>query len=304
MFAVNAWTYPVALALRQLTGFWRSPQVPREWLARAIFPPNCQRAFPFCVRTNGIIFRGDFHEYLDWRIFFLGGFERESINLCRFLSRYVSSRVFLDIGANKGLYSLMLSSSFSEIIAFEPLEGNILKFKNALQENAITNVEIVSYALGDRDENALFYVPPYGNEGVGSLVQGHIKEPGKTQTVRVRRGDEFCLERNLSIGMLKVDTEGFEWSVLTGLKVTLERDRPFVLFEIGDSSKQAFREGGGVHSVLPPNYTVFQVSDHSITRQFYLKPLSDGEILERGITNNLACPIEKTDILTNFVRKP
>src|SRR5665213_3368262 len=157
LFAVNGWNYPLAALLRPLTSEWRLKQMPREKLARGFFRPDRQKHYPFRVRLDGVFYRGNFSEYLDWRVFFLGSFERETINLCRFLAPHARFPVFCDMGANKGLFSLMLARSYRKIYALEPYESNIALFSAALKENGLGNVEILPFAMGEEDAVADFY---------------------------------------------------------------------------------------------------------------------------------------------------
>lgn len=287
--------------LRPLTSEWRLKQDPRERLARGLFQPERQGHYPFRVQLDGIVFRGDFAEYLDWRVFFLGSFERETINLCKFLATHAKFPVFCDIGANKGLFSLLLADSYKNIYAFEPYQANIALFSAALKENGLGNVEILPFALGEAEAVTKFYLPPGGNFGIGSFVEGHVENPAETLQMTILRGDAVFREREIRPGLIKIDTEGFEWPVLRGLGAVLEQDRPFVVLEIGDSSKGAIREGGGLHAALPQDYRVFEISDHTTSPQFFLKPLAEEDILARGISNNLACPAERLDILAPFI---
>lgn len=302
MFTVTSKTYLLAVLIRQFTAQWWLPQVMRERLARAFFRPNRQQRYPFRVYVGGALYRGVFSEYLDWRIFFLGSFERETINLCKFLAAQARNRVFCDIGANKGLYSLVLARAYHEVFAFEPLAGNVRKFESALAENCISNVRIFPFAIGDRDEERTFFLPPSGNEGIGSFVEGHVPGGTGTQTIRIRRADDVFAENGICPGLIKIDTEGFEWQVLQGMKVTLETYRPFVVMEIGATSKDAIAQDGGLYASLPSGYRIFEVSDHTTVSQFFLRKVDDADILTREISNNLLAPVEKVAQLERFIR--
>lgn len=301
MFAVDGWNYPFSVLLRQVTSSWRLRQQPREKLARLFFRPSAQKSYPFRVMLDGIVYRGQFGEYLDWRVFFLGGFERETINLCRFLAQHAHYPTFCDIGANRGLFSVLLARSYREVYAFEPLEVNVALLQSGLDENGLRNVEILPFALGEAEAVAKFYLPPEGNRGSGSFVEGHLEGTIETRQMTVRRGDAVFREAKIHPGVIKIDTEGFEWQVLLGLRATLEEDRPFIVMEIGDSSKAAIRAGGGLDAALPPDYCVLEISDHTTTPEFYLKLLEEAEVLTRGISNNLACPAERLELLAPYI---
>jgi len=303
MLEVCEWNYPLAKLLRLYTSRWQFAQAPREKLARAFFRPHQRNYYPFKMQMDGIVYSGEFSEYIDWRIFFLGGFERETINLCKFLAPHASFPTFCDIGANRGLFSLLLASSYRNVVAFEPLEMNIEYLSAALEMNSLSNVEIQPFALGEQDTVGDFYVPPKGDSGIGSFVEGHVQNPTEMRKLAIRRGDAFFRERNIRPGLMKIDTEGFEWQVLRGLSDVLHEHRPFIVIEIGDSSKHAIREGGGLHGALPQDYQVFEISDHTTAPQFFLKLLDNDEILGRGISNNLACPAERVGALAPFIGK-
>jgi hypothetical protein len=41
---------------------------------------------------------------------------------------------------------------------------------------------------------ATFYVPPEGNRGIGSFVEGHVENPMETRQMTIRRGDAVLQE--------------------------------------------------------------------------------------------------------------
>lgn len=298
--------YLFALALRQITRHWWLPLPPREKLARLFFRPHHVPDTPFLIHLDDIRYRGTLREYLDWRIFFLGSFERETLNLARHLARDLSQRGseggFLDVGANKGLYTLLLASHFPRVVAVEPMEENRAKLERALRENDIDNVHIAPCGLSDEEGSAPFYLPPAGNEGIGSFVSEHLPQAEQSITLPIRRGDDLCAEHRLTLGLVKIDTEGHEAAVLEGLRATLDRDRPFIILEIGDSTKAPLEARGGLTRLLPEGYTLFEISEHTRQRHFSLRALRDEELLSRDISNNLACPRERLSAVAPFLR--
>jgi FkbM family methyltransferase len=303
MLPVNAWTYPAAWLVRQATRHWQLPQNPREKLALAFFKRDGQRSYPFLVWFDDVRYRGNFSEYVDWRVFFLGNFERESLNLCRYLAPRASGDVFVDIGGFHGLYDIFLAKHFAKAVVFEPFPDNQTKLLQALADNNITNVELRRFALGDAESELEFYDSPDGTTGQGSLVKPDGDAAKLVMKVPVRRGDDELAGLVSRIGLIKIDVEGYERFVLTGLKKTLEQARPFVLFELGDSSKPFFSSSDDLVQAFPSDYSFYEVSDHSTAPQFVLKELSKSELLTRTITNNLACPSEQRHLIAPFIRQ-
>jgi FkbM family methyltransferase len=298
---VNHWTYPLAWLVRQVTAHWWLPQNPRERLASALFSRQRQCHHLFTIRLDGVRYRGDFGEYVDWRIFFLGGFERESLNLCRFLSYHAPGGIFVDIGAFRGLYDLILSPYFHRLVAFEPFAPNRECIIQALAENRIENVDVRSVALGDSNGDFDFQLSPRGTDGQGTLLLDAHTDRAIIR-VPVRRGDAELKEVAGQVGLIKIDCEGYEKHVLAGLRQTLEQSRPFVLFEISDATGSLFDSAEELLSSFPARYDLFEVSDHSTAPDFFLKPLGVDEFFTRAITNNLACPAERRAAINRYVR--
>ena len=293
---VSPRTYAFAVALRQLTRLRALPLRLRLRLARLFFRHEEQSGFRYTVMHRGIRWAGDFQDYIDWRIYFLDNFERESIDLCEHLAG-MTSGAFVDVGTNKGLYAGILSRSFGQILAFEPAPQNLAHLRHTIARNRLTNVEVRATALGDEEGEADFHLPPDSNRGQGSLLP--ITHSSGMTSVRVTLGDREI--GKTAVGLVKIDVEGFEAKVLRGMREVLRRDRPFILFEIGDSSRALFSDAGGVHAVLPEGYELFEVSDRGKGRRFSLISLADDQILGRPISNNLACPREKIELLLSHI---
>lgn len=138
------------------------------------------------------------------------------------ISHLQSGDVVYDIGANIGFYTVVLAKAVGEkgkVIAFEPERESYNVLQKNLKLNGLTNVYIFQKALGDKEgEGKLFLGQTIGNF---SLVKTYEKEIGY-QTVEIVEGDQFVKEQNLPIPkVVKIDVEGYEYSVFQGLRNTL-----------------------------------------------------------------------------------
>jgi len=127
-------------------------------------------------------------------------------------------RVVLDIGANIGIAALHLASVFpnARVFAFEPVADNLKLLRR--NTRTVQRIATIEAALGAADGDRLLYssiVPT--NFGGFSLY-----EPGSdvrsSRTVRVRSAQRMV--DHLGIGgaeVIKLDTEGAEWEILTAL---------------------------------------------------------------------------------------
>lgn len=152
-----------------------------------------------------------------------------------FLDRLVRpGSVAIDIGANKGLYSWLLSRIAAEVKAFEPNP----KMYAQLARSVPKNVETFEVALSDREGEAELILPihrngRYSNQG-GSLQTAKYMSGKQVQHWPVRQGrlDAYGFA---DVSFIKIDVEGFELEVVAGASETIRRDKPVLLIEIDES---------------------------------------------------------------------
>ena len=175
----------------------------------------------------------------DWiqeNIYFLG--EYESIELKTLKLFLKKDSVFIDIGANFGLYTLNASNLINEtgqIIAFEPFSKSFSSLKNNLLINKLNKVTIENIAIGECDGTInLFYNKEDRNLGMVSttpLNKGFIENVSITSFDNYLKNTSNIIN---SIDLIKIDVEGSELSVLKGMKKSLIKFSPSILIEILD----------------------------------------------------------------------
>lgn len=138
------------------------------------------------------------------------------------------NKVCLDVGANVGVYSELMSRYCEKVHAFEPNP----KIYSILQRCSSQNVECHQIALSDSDGRSELRIPrtKKGHSNQGSSLS-KVKVPDNYDAIEVStvRLDSLNLG---TIGFIKIDVEGFELSVLDGAKNTLDRYRPTLLIEL------------------------------------------------------------------------
>jgi len=124
--------------------------------------------------------------------------------------------VFVDVGANAGLYSLYAALNAGEgtrILAIEPDAGLLARLAFNLQLAAaagavVANVATAAVAAGDQDGEGLLSIG--ADEGSRSL-----RTDGAGRRVPVRRLDGLLQEYAISkVSLMKIDVEGYEDRVL------------------------------------------------------------------------------------------
>jgi len=147
--------------------------------------------------------------------------------------------VFVDIGANTGYFTVLAALRVGEggqVFAFEPNPNVRDQLRRHTQINEVTDrVTISDLALADRDEDGVrFFVSCWPeNDGISSLTpapdtiaRGGLRTDA-TIPVRVRTFDTWTQSaRPHRIDLMKIDVEGAEAQVLTGMAKTFDRLRP------------------------------------------------------------------------------
>jgi FkbM family methyltransferase len=142
-------------------------------------------------------------------------------------------KVVLDIGANIGIAALYFASTFPDatVHAFEPEPGNC----EVLKENArsLPRIQVHEYALGAEDgELTLFDSDDDANRGGFS---GHALgvNPGRSQKVSLRHAGRALGELGIErADVIKIDTEGAEWEILTAIDRALLGSARLIMGEL------------------------------------------------------------------------
>lgn len=142
--------------------------------------------------------------------------EREAIEAT--LSELRLGDVFLDVGCHYGIYSVLASKLVGptgRVVAVEPHPGTLEVLRENIAFNGCDNVEVLSVALSDKTGSlALSY-----NEN-GSHRQRQSDPISEVHSVQAMAGDDALKDSHIP-SVIKIDVEGHEFAVLSGLKQTL-----------------------------------------------------------------------------------
>lgn len=130
--------------------------------------------------------------------------------------------VFLDVGANVGVWSIDMSTHFNRVISFEPSKRN----KECLDLNIVGKAEVREVALSNFEGTAQFH-EEIKNCGNSKLWQEE-QLPG-LYDVNVSTIDKQNLD---NCNLIKIDVQGYEWQVIQGAEKTIEQFQPWIAFEV------------------------------------------------------------------------
>ena len=146
----------------------------------------------------------------------------------RHLEKYMLPRnngCFVDVGAYKGFWSLFVAKRGKKVHAFEP-NPRMYKFLKS-QGNRYSNLRVYPYALGEAKYVAKLNL--HLQSAHDSLVKKGKDFSGVQIPVSVRTLDSLRLE---NVGLIKIDTEGYEFPILLGAENTILSYKPRLIIEI------------------------------------------------------------------------
>jgi FkbM family methyltransferase len=134
--------------------------------------------------------------------------------------------VFLDIGAHFGYYTLLAAHSNPSpavIVAVEPNNYNYALLQRNVHINSLSNVHVFNVALGDKTGEVTLFCAD------SNLGDHRVWSEGATiarpiQKVSMIAGDELLDSLGIrEVHLIKLDVQGFEAHVISGLKRTFDR---------------------------------------------------------------------------------
>ncbi len=174
-------------------------------------------------------------------------FQRKEKDFIYFVKMISDNGILLDVGANLGVMSYYLASrkSNSIIYAFEPVPENISTLRKVIKWSRLKNIRVMEMALGDQNKNIEMVLPEVNKvrlHGLSHVVHDSITEfnEGRKITVPMKRLDNmdvFSLSKYFING-IKLDVENFEYFVLKGAHLLLQRHRPIVYAELWDNDNR------------------------------------------------------------------
>lgn len=169
-------------------------------------------------------------DWIPWNVFLFGRYEIEK-RYEEFMMRFArTSKVIFDIGANIGYYSIQFERILENgtVYSFEPMSYQFGVLKRNILLNGLGNV-IANKTIISDTPNAIkrIYFSGMSNTGSSSLEIG----ASDYEDVICTTVDDYCEVNNIGIiDLIKIDVEGHELCVLTGMEKMLNKGRVRSLF--------------------------------------------------------------------------
>jgi FkbM family methyltransferase len=155
-------------------------------------------------------------------------------------------KIAVDVGANRGVFTLYLADHFKKCLAIEPIPD----LATGLVRSMPKNVVVIPCAIGERSGTVELRIPVSANgtklyalSSAASDNSLNVVEHSTVETVVVKQEnlDHICAGPD-AIGFVKIDVEGYEGAVLKGARAIIQKHRPYFFVEIFQGYNKEYRD--------------------------------------------------------------
>lgn len=238
----------LAVLLQKVTriAFWQSPKPIRCFLWRYSHVLDKLPMYGELITyyDDSILIRCDLKNFIEKQLFFQG-MQRGDLGVYFYIKKNLTKeKVFLDIGAAIGTFSLIAAKLAKKVIAFEPLSFHYNRLKQNIELNKFDNIETYQFALGDSCRDVEICIPDSVNTGMSHIVSKTSENnlmKSNIQSIKMITLDYFVKKYNVDrIDLIKMDVEGFELNILEGADKTIKKFKPEIIMEVNSSHLNRF----------------------------------------------------------------
>lgn len=259
------------------------------WRAMRDRCPNTEIALPWLEDTYA---RMPLGSDLSLPLFTLGQFEPNIVHLLA--PMIAPGAVFIDVGANEGLYTLLAAAKAGPkglVVAVEPSRRELTRLRGNIAANGFENrVVVIEAALGRGAGWAEFSVAEASHGGQNAFADRFSDRIAATSVAPapVQTLDMVCARLgSRRPDFVKIDVEGAEWDVLVGGRQVIEHARPVWLIEVARTGSGA---DARILATLSDNdYALIAIDDGKGAAV----SLARGQAPGAGMENIMAIPREK-----------
>lgn len=150
-----------------------------------------------------------------------------------------SNSIVIDVGANIGAYTIPLAvlNPTIDIHSFEPNPYVADRLRRNISVNQITNVTVHQEGLSNNQGVTQFHVirPSENmtyNLGLSSIAESAVQDQDTDKIeIAINTIDNIFSDSDKHVSLLKVDVQGFEFEVLKGAEITINKYRPVIIIE-------------------------------------------------------------------------
>ena len=195
------------------------------------------------------------------RFYWNNCYEKKTLDLWSLLSKLISNKIIIDIGAHAGVYSLCatITNSTNQVLSFEPFFMNYARMSTNFKINNLNPNNLYMLAVGDMNKQSTLKLNTnihYLSSGGSILGKGNYEIP--IQEISI---DSFIKDIDKpKVGLIKIDVEGYEANVMDGLQGLLKLSEPVIFFECNEESVAEY-----FNSEISKNYYFYEINDKELS---------------------------------------
>jgi FkbM family methyltransferase len=214
------------------------------------------------------------------------------------------NKAFLDVGVNIGQTLLTVKSIQNDVpyFGFEPNPICVSYVADLVEANRL-KASVYPVGMSNASGLAVLYKDvQLPGDSSASMIKEFRDTQGKVELfVPVLSWDLIpAREQAIQFGIVKIDVEGAEWEVLSGLTELLEQQRPFIICELlpvytSDNTFRLERQGKILQLLQRLNYSIFRIGLDA-----KLIPLHTIEVHSNlADCNYVFAPVERATAISN-----
>ncbi|MFA9289697.1 MAG: FkbM family methyltransferase [Solirubrobacteraceae bacterium] len=176
---------------------------------------------------------------------------------------------FIDVGANIGLFSLILSNYCNKVYSFEPIQRLHNQFKESIELNNFNNIELFNYGCGNEEITSEITINPM-NAG-GSTVLSHNNDITGVKKELIKLNTLDNLITDINVDVIKINVEGFEYFVLLGAKKIISKFKPIIFMEYSPNLYEKINQGMSrelYDFIKSYNYSIYNLTSNKLFNSF------------------------------------
>merc|ERR1711879_9373 len=199
--------------------------------------------------------------------------------------------VFMDLGANIGVYTVSAAILGYKVMAFEPIRDTLTALTQTVAANNLqSNVEVFPYGLLDKRYKSISAELTSGMNNHGAtklLVDTACNHPSDVQIATLDDLLPYMEKTGIKQVVMKMDMEGSEpRAIMGGLKFMEQIDIPFIIMEFhniaatlrGDPWSDDFKMAAMFLKVMDKKFT-----PHSLASDKWMGSVKDAYLWEEDI---------------------
>ena len=185
------------------------------------------------------------YDYYGWTVIddpMYKRFAKENVNITKedipemskIISNHVSDKtVAIDIGCHYGFFTKYLSEQFKTVHAFD-FNNDVYKcFETNMEKFKCENVIRYPHGLGEKQRYVATNDWSQKHRRRGPLAN-HIDPNSENKTQKIKSLDSLKIK---DIGLIMIDTEGYELNVMKGAINTIKKYKPVLVLEFHRTKK-------------------------------------------------------------------